>query len=519
MPVRLVEWQLPYSWGEGIQIDENKVISLNLRDENNLIIYDAQDDEIYVDLQLPDGIKPTDAFPVGVTTGRVLVADGWDKAGTIISAKTTSWDVIKLLYADDWTLWIDNGTWIFKQLYFKADVDLIISAIQTQIDALSGLGKFLSLWDWETWLPISFPLSTPYEYHTWDWYMINVVDNTTNYRPSWTEFDGTASSTVETEATEIGDVYIYDWTTFLLQKNWWGWGSAVLFSQVLGSPYDNTNLATALNAKQDELTAGTNIQISAQNVISATWGSDIVYATQAEYTALLPWAESDGKHYFIYSTSGWGWWQPWVNTLAYFPLNSVSEETDQIWTWTYSSWGKPTFWTYTSANVDCASFDSSTGMQYTWSMPMTGIFTFSFWAYSTWTSWDDWKAIDMVNSNDGGTRINICYYSWRYQYYIWSYGMDSSGVLVVPNNSWHYITAIADGTTMYFYVDWLLSHSINYSYSSTTLNGFNIWNQIWNGLSRHWKWYLSEIIIENKVRTLQEISDYYDQTKWDYWIS
>ena len=323
MTVRVVEWKKPYTWGQAIDIDENKVISLKLRDENNLIIYDEGDDEIYVDLQLPDWIEPLDAFPVGVTTGRVLVADDWDKTGTIICAKTTSGDNIKLLYADDWTLWIDNGTWIFKQLYFKADVDLIISAIQEQIDALSGLGRFLSLWDWETWLPISFPLSTPYEYHTWDWYMINVVDNTTNYRPSWTEFDGTASTTVETEATEIGDVYIFDGTTFLLQKNWWGWGSAVLFSQVLWDPYSNTNLATALNAKQWTLTAwsnitiqndtisatdttytaGTNIQISPSNVISATWWSDIEYVTQAEYTALLPWAESDWKHYFIYSTS------------------------------------------------------------------------------------------------------------------------------------------------------------------------------------------------------------------------
>lgn len=302
MTTRIVEWKKPYTWGTAIEIDENKVISLRLRDENNLIIYDAWDNEIYVDLQLPDWIRPLDAFPVGVTTGRVLVADDWDKTGTIICAKTTSGDNIKVLYADDGTLWIDNWTWTFKQIYFKADVDLIIQAIQNQIDALSGLGKFLSLWDWETWMPISFPLSTPYEYHTWDWYMINVVDNTTNYRPNWTEFDWTASSTVETQATEIWDVYIYDWSTWLLQKNGGGWGSAVLFSQVLWDPYSNTNLATALNAKQDELTAGTNIQIS-NNVISATWWSDIVYATQAEYNALLPWAESDNKHYFIYSTS------------------------------------------------------------------------------------------------------------------------------------------------------------------------------------------------------------------------
>ena len=33
------------------------------------------------------------------------------------------------------------------------------------------------------------------------------------------------------------------------------------------------------------------------------WWSDIEYVTQAEYNALLPWAASDWKHYFIYSQS------------------------------------------------------------------------------------------------------------------------------------------------------------------------------------------------------------------------
>ncbi len=69
MTVRAVEWKKPYTGWKAISIDENKVISLNLRDENNLIIYDEWDDEIYVDLQLPDEIRPTDAFPVWVTQG------------------------------------------------------------------------------------------------------------------------------------------------------------------------------------------------------------------------------------------------------------------------------------------------------------------------------------------------------------------------------------------------------------------------------------------------------------------
>ena len=141
MVTRAVEWKKPYTWGTAITVDpETKVISLNLRDENNLIIYDAWDDEIYVDLQLPDWIKPTDAFPVWVTTGRVLVADWWDVTGTLICAKTTSGDNIKILYSDAGQLFIDNGSWTFKQIYLKAEIDILLQGLRDNI--LSQVVKY-----------------------------------------------------------------------------------------------------------------------------------------------------------------------------------------------------------------------------------------------------------------------------------------------------------------------------------------------------------------------------------------
>ena len=232
MAVRVVEWKRPYTWGKAITVDENKVISLNLRAENNLIIYDEWDDEIYVDLQLRDWITPMSAFPVWITTGRVAMEDWWDADGTIVVFKTTSGDNIKLFYSDNveedwvitnpWKLYIDNWTGTFKQIYFKSDVDQIITLLQQQIDALSGLGKFLSRWDASTGEPISFPLTVPYPYTTWDWYLVWIVDSTTNYRPKgdeWTDDDPSATREVEQDLVEVGDVYIYDGNVWLLQKN------------------------------------------------------------------------------------------------------------------------------------------------------------------------------------------------------------------------------------------------------------------------------------------------------------
>lgn len=133
MTVRAVEWKKPYTWGIAIEITEDKVINLRLRDENNLIQYDEWDNEIYVDLQLDDEIEPTDELPVWITTGRIIVDNQRDYTGTILVAKTTSGDLIKLVYADDWKVYIDNWTWTFKQIYLKADVDTIINALRVEI--------------------------------------------------------------------------------------------------------------------------------------------------------------------------------------------------------------------------------------------------------------------------------------------------------------------------------------------------------------------------------------------------
>lgn len=186
MATRVVEWKKPYTWGKAIEIDENKVISLRLRDENNLIIWDEWDNEIYVDLQLDDEITPTSAFPVWITTGRVIVDNWWDEPWTIICAKTTSGDNIKLLYADSGNLYIDNWTWTFKQIYLKADVDALLLALRSYID--DELAKK------QNWVASDTAPTNPSE---WDLWYDTINDQLQVY-------DGT-------QWTGIG---------------WWGWGSS-----------------------------------------------------------------------------------------------------------------------------------------------------------------------------------------------------------------------------------------------------------------------------------------------------
>ena len=114
MATRIKEGLIPYTWWVGIEITDNHVINVLLREMNNLIEVNG-DNELYVDLQLPSWIKPTDDFPVGVTTGKILQTDWWQQSGLILNWKTTSGDYFRLIYANDGKLYYDPWTWVWHE--------------------------------------------------------------------------------------------------------------------------------------------------------------------------------------------------------------------------------------------------------------------------------------------------------------------------------------------------------------------------------------------------------------------
>jgi hypothetical protein len=190
--------------------------------------------------------------------------------------------------------------------------------VDDKFSTLMWLGKFLSLWDCSTWLPISFPLTTPYSYHTWDYFMIETVASGwgTNYRPSGSSYTGTASSATESEAIQRWDFYIYDGTVWLFASNH-GW--SVSFSNIAGQPTDNANLAAALNSKQNKLIASTDLSIIPGTELFPlpTW------YTQLEYI--------------------------WLNGLWYFDTGITLADTDKLdiafttngsYSWTYFIGGR-----------------------------------------------------------------------------------------------------------------------------------------------------------------------------------
>ena len=156
----------------------------------------------------------------------------------------TSWKYCDLTWTPTIPTVIDNLTSTSTTNALSANQG---KALKDMIDDLAALGKFLSLWDSTTWLPISFPQATPYTYSTWDYFLVETVW-ATNYAPTWSSYTWAASTTVETDEVYVWDMYIYDGTNWLLQINHW---KTVSFANLSWSPEDNTALSCALWDKQD----------------------------------------------------------------------------------------------------------------------------------------------------------------------------------------------------------------------------------------------------------------------------
>lgn len=258
-----------------------------------------EDRELYVDLQLDDWIQPDDDFPVGVTTWKILQEDWWQQSWIILNWKTTSWDYVRLIYANDGKLYYDPGTW-----------------------------TWIEIWTW------------------WGWIQINVATAST----LWLIKLGTDTQQVQAPVTATS----ISGRTYPVQLN-------ADNQAVVNIPWENTEYESLIeeqggideslvttwekyiwNHKQDWLTAWTNITIDQNNVISAIIPSALIYKWNVTNVADLPssW-QTVGDTYFVeWADAMYSWdWNQWnyvggtgISLTDYF--NMTVNTSDDITEWT-----------------------------------------------------------------------------------------------------------------------------------------------------------------------------------------
>lgn len=206
-------------------------------------------------------------------------------------------------------------------------------------------------------------------------------------------------------------------------------------------------------------------------------------------------------------------WKPWANTLAYYPLKE--DVLDHSGNWNNGSWN-PNSFADGVANYSWNSTTLPTSLVSSWTR------TVSVWLNGAWpydkivavlwqhTNVDYWFNI-WFNRNAWGT-----YYNWVLQ---WPQGSGTvyNYLEALPSQLtwWHYVVAQRDISKIYIYVDGVFKWEDTYSWLSN--NTFYLWYDHWYA---GWAWTgkVSELIFEDKIWTADEITDYYNQTKSNYWL-
>ena len=230
---------------------------------------------------------------------------------------------------------------------------------------------------------------------------------------------------------------------------------------------------------------------------------------------MLNWQEYEIREY----QGGW-WWQPWANTTLYLPLNwDITDPYNQVtynWVWTssFATW---------STGVQAADL--------TWSNAI------NLWASTDFEQWTGEMTVLFWFTTNSPSTIQRCEFRNISAYYF-GIQISSSKICFLCKNSsasesWFSWTTTLTSWTKYLatltmkenwqailYLNWNVEQTINVwtfqTYPSQTWQYVGSW-RVWN--NEFWRWMIKDFIIENKVRTAQEITDYYNQTKWDYWIS
>lgn len=415
----------------------------------------------------------------------------------------------------DWTAWVTEWT---KMVVLEYGV----STWQNFIDAYNENAiVYCKVSSWSSGYRMAFMA-----YTAWQW------------TPTEVEFQYYRSRSSHSQSsTQLDEVYVYKltnawvWTT--TQRDTWakmiaGTWIWITFNSS-GATINNT-WVTSVNWNTGTVTVEevpswwTEWQVLTQTNSWPTWQNptgwaEIEYKTQAEYDALPSSKLTDGKHYFIYSTSWWwGWRTPWVNTLAYYPLNSTYTVYDQSGNWydltdtnvTFGSDGALFQWNwylYSSAlstDIIWSTFTISAYVKKTTAtsdMWISSNVTWLYYWYILTLWWNQWQPrIEIMNSNwsNVSSGVDTATDTWY-------------NVVVTHDTWWH--TDI--------YVDWVYKASMIKSIGTQVSWQFTIWAiKFATSLpENYFNWYISNFIIEDVAWSAQDVADYYDATKWDYWIS
>lgn len=208
--------------------------------------------------------------------------------------------------------------------------------------------------------------------------------------------------------------------------------------------------------------------------------------------------------------SAW-WWQPWPDTLCYYEFDN--DLTDSSWNghdlptlaWTVTYWADSWWWKY-------AYFNTTTWSNHYQGFPSIDVSTLTvsyWWKPKQIFSW--WNPITLSLLDSNSNIILAPVRSVDFRWISW---------FTATVDTWYHLVMVIWWWVQKVYVNWQYLTEWVQTYTWTLSTTFTI-NNAWDTNSSSFANdnYISELIIETKSWSAQDVSDYYNQTKALYWIS
>ena len=210
------------------------------------------------------------------------------------------------------------------------------------------------------------------------------------------------------------------------------------------------------------------------------------------------------------------WWTPWANTMCYYSFDNTLADG----AWRYNN-ATNTWTTFTTVgNRKVLNITSNTYV----TLPISdrwNLFTILFWFNTTdskkWLWWPSYSAQDYPWTMEF---VDDNYMSIQYW---WNYATrrEAYNTTNFRDGNWHLISFTSNNNQ-----NWIVWVDTNFTTSyknNNTTNYYFWWGSITLGRrapsdASSITAKMGDFIIENKERTAQEVSDYYNQTKWNYWL-
>jgi len=369
---------------------------------------------------------------------------------------------------------------------------------------------------------------------TSQWIFLMFYNNVWRYHQWGSYWDISWISDAKTTVAMSSTWFSVNWTStsFSVWSDYTRWGTILLFTtrSVSTNPsrYKVSKFKTYELKIWDSWTLVRDLVPCYRKSDSVIWMYDIVnsvFYTNQWTGTFTKWADVysvEVKNIYI---GEYKEWKPWANTLAYYPLETDTK--DYSWNGRDGTNSNVTF------SNGIATFNGNNAMvtiPHSDRQKPTANFTISVRAKATSWSASEWWAYMIVAKQQ--------FWAQNYQNFYYSILINwnkYAGGGITNWNSWstfpwdtnisiwlnerHLYVLTNNGTEKTLYLDW---QQIGQATENTISSSFSVPLTIGNASSynhnAYFNWNISKVIFEDKTWTAQEISDYYNQTKSNYWL-